>query len=248
MAMRIESLLLGALLCASSPAASQEADLPPVRYPALPSAAASADGLVPRGWTIVGRESGDLNGDGRPDAVLLMRMRDPANVITIPWAGSTERFDTNPHLLAIAFGEAGGRYRLAASNRGLFLRPSRPYTGDGPPGEDSIAIERGALLVSFEFLRGGASYRFRWQSGAFRLIGYEGRGVSGGCIETVSINYLTRRARVTGGLISSDRTRVAHRRLVGGNPPTLEGIDLETFFPEEAVAGPPSLCPHPADE
>jgi hypothetical protein len=245
---RIEALSIGALLWAASPAASQELDLPPVRYPALPAAAASADGLVPRGWAVVGRESGDLNGDGRPDAVLLMRMRDPANVVTMPWAGSSERFDTNPFLLAIAFREAGGGYRLAASNRGLFLRPSRPYTGEGPPGEDTIAIERGGLLVSFDYLRGRASYRFRWQSGVFRLIGYDGSGVSGGCIETISVNYLTRRARVTKGLTSSDRTRVAHRRLVGGAAPTLDRIDLETFSPDEAIAGPPLLCPPHPDE
>ena len=241
--MRADIVLLGALTCAPAAAMSQAIELPRVRYPALPAASPTADGFVPRGWAVVGRESGDLNGDGRADIVLLMQMRDRANVVTIPWGSGNERFDTNPHLLAAAFREPGGGYRLAATNHGLFQRPFGPHTGDDPIGEDTISIERRALLVSFGYLRGHASYRFRWQSGAFRLVGYEQGGVSGGCVETHSINYLTRRARVTKGMIDSDRTRVAWLRLAGPPPPTLDGLDLDTFRPDQAILGPLPECP-----
>jgi len=239
-----------ALLSAAAPAAAsaQPLDVPPVRYPAVPVEARGAEGFVPAGWAVVARESGDLNADGRPDLVLLMQMRDRANILAVPVGDETVAFDTNPHLLAVAFGHAGGGYRLAASNRGLFLRPIQPFTGEDALGEETIRIERGGLLVSFGYLRGHASYRFRWQGGAFRLIGFESGGASGGCVETISINYLTRRARVTNAPISSDRTPAAWRAVAGPPPPTLSEIDLEEFIPEMEIAGPPLPCPPPADE
>jgi hypothetical protein len=239
--------LLPLAVAAAPAAAAQPHDIPAISYPALPGAAQQAEGFVPAGWALIASKSGDLNADGRIDLVLLMRMRDPANVVPIDLGDRSEPFDTNPHMLAVAFRQPRGGYRLAASNHRLFVQPLRPFTGEGPLGEDTIRIERGGLLISFDYLRGAASYRFRWQSGAFRLIGYEGSGVSGGCIETISINYLTRRARVTKGLTSDDRERVANRA-VDGRAPTLDAIDLETFMPEEAIAGPPLLCPPPPDE
>ncbi len=246
--MHLRSLL--ALLLAAAPAAGpgQPLDLPPVRYPEVPIAARAADGFVPAGWAIVARQTGDLDADGRDDVVLLMRMRDPANILPVPAGNRTERFDTNPHLLAVAFGERGGGYRLAASNHRLFPRPIRPFTGEEPLGEETIRIERGGLVLWFGYLRGQASYRFRWRGGAFRLIGYESSGASGGCVETISINYLTGRARVTNEPISSDRTREAWRALTGGPPPTLSEIDAGESIPHMSIAGPPVPCTPPADE
>ncbi|HYG47165.1 MAG TPA: hypothetical protein VD846_04400 [Allosphingosinicella sp.] len=241
---------LPALLLAAQPLAAfaQPLDIPPVRYPAVATAARGAEGFVPAGWAIVGRESGDLNADGRADLALLMQMRDRANILAVPVGDETVAFDTNPHLLAVAFGQADGGYRLAASNRGLFLRPIRPFTGEDALGQETIRIERGGLLVSFGYLRGHASYRFRWQRGAFRLIGFESGGASGGCVETISINYLTRRARVSNVPISSDRTPFSWRAVTGGAPPTLGEIDLEDFIPTTAIAGPSIPCTPPADE
>ncbi|HEV2818353.1 MAG TPA: hypothetical protein VGW40_14165 [Allosphingosinicella sp.] len=241
--MRISAFLLGAL-CASQ-AAAQRPEPPPVRYPDLPRAAADAAGFVPAGWAIVATRRGDLNGDGAADLVLLLQMRDRANVLAIPLGDRTERWDTNPHMLALAFAAPRGGFRLAASNRGLFLRPVVPWDGSEPLGEDTIRIERGTLLVHFGYLRGWAGYRFRWQGGAMRLIGYDDGGASGGCVSTISINYLTGRARWEKGLISSDRGRVVWRGLRRGDRPTLDRIDLETFRPEETIAGPPLLCPEP---
>jgi hypothetical protein len=246
--MRLCSLL--ALIPLATPAAAmgQPLDIPPVRYPSVPASARTAEGFVPAGWGLVARESGDLNADGRPDVVLLMQMRDPANIVPVTAGDHTEQFDTNPHLLAVAFAEGGGGYRLAASNRGLFIRPTWPWSGDEPLGEETIRIERGGLLVSFGFLRGQASYRFRWQGGAFRLIGYESSGASGGCIETTSINYLTGRARVSNDPIFSNRTRFARRSVTGPPPPTLSEMDLEEFIAEIGIAGSPLSCLPPTNE
>jgi hypothetical protein len=239
--MRISASLLGAL-CASQ-AAAQPLVIPPVRYPALPRAAADAAGFVPAGWAIVASKRGDLNGDGAADLVLLLRMRDAANIVAVPLGDGTEPLDTNPHMLAVAFAEPRGGYRLAVSNHGLFPRQTWPWTGEDPLGEDTIGVDRGVLRVDFGHLRGASGFRFRWQAGAMRLIGYESSGAAAGCVHRVSINYSTGRARLENGLISGDRSRVARRRLRSGDRPTLDRIDLETFIPDLAVAGPPVPCP-----
>ena len=244
--MKLAIAALG-ILCASAPAAAQIPELPPVRYPVLPRAAANAEGFVPAGWSIVAARRGDLNGDSAADLVLLLRMNDPANIVSVPVGEETEPLDTNPHLLLVAFAEAG-RYRFAASNHGLFPRRDVPFTGDLPPDEDTIRIQRGSLVVFFEYLRGWASYRFRWHGGAMRLIGYDDSGVAGGCILATSINYLTGRARLRSALISDDRERVAWRQVQGAAPPTLDRIDLESFYAAEAVAGPPLMCEYPENE
>jgi hypothetical protein len=236
---------LSALLLAAAPATAQPLDIPPVRYPTVPQAARSAEGFVPAGWRIVARDVGDLNADGRQDLVLLMQMRDRANILPVRVGDETVAFDTNPHLLTVAFGEVGGGYRLAASNHRLLPRPVQPFTGDDALGEETIRIERGGLLLRFGYLRGRASYRFRWQGGAFRLIGFESSGASGGCVETTSINYLTRRARLSNEPISSDRTRFSWRAVTSGVPPTLSEFDADAFDPTAAIAGPAIRCVPP---
>src|SRR5688500_3087803 len=92
-------------LCAGAVAVAQELVLPPVRYPALPRNAADAAGFVPSHWAIVASRRGDLNRDGAADLVLLLQMRDRANLLAVPAGDRTERFDTNPHLLVVAFAE-----------------------------------------------------------------------------------------------------------------------------------------------
>jgi hypothetical protein len=235
-------------LGAGAVAVAQDLALPPVRFPALPATAADAAGFVPPSWAMIASRRGDLNRDGAADLVLLLRMRDRANMLAVPAGDRTERFDTNPHLLVVAFAEPRRGFRLAASSHGLFPRPLRPWTGDEPPGPDTIRLERGHLVVDFSFLRGWSRYRFRWQGGAFRLIGYDSAGASGGCVATTSINFLTGRARMTNAPISSDRSKAVWRRLEGAAPPSLDRIDLETYSPETAIAGQPLPCPPPDDE
>ena len=170
-------------------------------------------------------------------------MNDPANVRTVKDDGRSHRVDTNPYMLLVLLAEPRGGFRLAASNHRLFSRPASPFSPNEPVNDDTVRLDRGAVLVTLGYLRSWASYRFRWQRGDFRLIGYESGGVMAGCVGTYSINYLTRRVRKTAGPISSDRTSTAHRNVVGGQPPTLGVIDPDEFDAESTVGGEPLPCP-----
>lgn len=227
----------------AAPASAQLGDLPPVTYPALPPSAANEAGLVPPGWTAAKRAIGDLNGDGRPDLALLLRMTSKANVLPIPNSESAETFDTNPFLLVVAFTDSAGGYRVVTSTHRFFQRPEIPYSGDVPPGEgDSVRIERGTLLLANEYLRGHDGYRFRWDKGEFRLIGFESGGSSGGCIETISINYLTGKVLWSNTPISDDKSVAVTRRIKPGPVPMLATIDLSTFIPSDTIAGDAPRC------
>lgn len=137
--------------------ADHRLEIPAVRYPGLPDGAAETAGFIPAGWEIVAQKGGDLNGDDAGDLVLLLRMRDSANIIAVSAGDRAEQFDTNPHMLVIAFAEPRGGFRLVATNRGLFPRPTYPWNGEETPGEDTIRVERGSLLVHLGYLRGWAA-------------------------------------------------------------------------------------------
>src|ERR1700740_2772731 len=62
----------------ANPAIADDGDLaiPSVTYPALARHASTAEGFVPAGWRLESEKSGDLNGDGRVDIVLVLRGND----------------------------------------------------------------------------------------------------------------------------------------------------------------------------
>lgn len=233
--------LLAAAALASG-AGAQPIDPPPVAYPAIPQAAASAKGLVPAGWKIVVRKNGDLNADGKADVAMLLRMASKANVVPIPDSTPPERFDTNPYMLVVAFGDGTGRVRTKAVNHKLFTRPDTPHDGDVDPNADTLAIARGVLVVAFEYLRGHATYRFRWTGTDFALIGYDGGGASGGCVESLSINYPARLAIWSDTPQQAGKARPVRRRVRAQDIPTLATFDIVAFDPAAAVVGEPPSC------
>jgi hypothetical protein len=188
-------------------------EIPPVNYPTISNTAASPEGFVPRGWKLEAKATGTLNRDTLPDAALVLHMDDPANRIAPSW-DDTIRYDTNPRMLIVAFGKKGGGYELAATDHKLIPRLENPNQ-DEP--FDELKIVGGTLRVKMHLFlsaggwrMGGSAYTFRWQDGAFKLIGFDRDDVmrNTGDTEEVSINYLTGMKELkTGNIGTSDEKR-----------------------------------------
>lgn len=216
-------LHLAALLLIGAPTAlAQLPTIPNVTWPRLPAEAASAAGFAPPGWRTETELRGDLNGDGIADLAFTLRAQDPANVIAHSGLGQSP-LDSNPRILAIAFGRAGGGYALAIQDHRLIPRHTDPVLSDAfDPEARNLTIQRGTLRVTLHSFAsagswgaGNRSFTFRWQEGRFALIGFDSMSVhrGSGATEDVSVNFLTRRMQLSTGNIEHDRKRVQWRTL-----------------------------------
>jgi hypothetical protein len=221
-AMRLSlfGLLIGILF--STGASAQELVIPKVTYPTLPKEGANAEAFVPIGWKLEKQQSGDLNKDGQDDLLLLLRMNNPGNVVKNEGLGQNP-FDTNPRILAVAFGNGAGKsFTLGLENYTLIARTEDPVMDD-PVGESGgVAIERGTLKVDlYSFASAGSwsvgttSFRFRSGKRGFELIGYDSSSTqrNSGEVEQVSINYLTGKVQISTGTISDDKLKDKWRKI-----------------------------------
>lgn len=208
------------LLCAA--AAAQELVIPQVTYPALPKEGTEPAAFVPKGWKLEKQERGDLNKDGQDDLLLLLRMDDPKNVLKNDGLGQNP-FDTNPRILAVAFGAGAGKpFTLALESHTLIARTEDPVMDDPVGKSGGVAVERGTLTVSLYLFSsagswetGTTTFRFRTGKRGFELIGYDSSSTqrNTGSIEEVSINYLTGKVRISTGSIENDKVEEKWRKL-----------------------------------
>ncbi|WP_141693990.1 hypothetical protein [Methyloligella halotolerans] len=205
----------------ATPVPAQELTLPAVDYPTLPSKVVDVEQFVPDGWRLEAQASGDLNKDVIEDRVLVLHESDQANVIEHDQLGESP-LDTNPRMLAVAFGGMDGGYKLAAADHALIPRWINPVMEDPFDAEEGIAIDRGAFQVTLNrffsagsWEMGDSSFTFRWEDGGFKLIGYDWMSVrrNTGELETTSSDYLTGRVKLTHGRIDSDEEAVEWERL-----------------------------------
>ena len=84
---------------------------------------------------------------------------------------------------------------------------------------------------------GSASFTFRWQDGAFALIGYDRSSMmrNSGHTESLSINYSTRRVRHAAGSMDTDRETVRWETLTSPRRWTLDTVGDGSAF--EPLAG-----------
>jgi hypothetical protein len=204
--------------------------LPPAVYPDLPARAAGAEGFVPPGWALEDRATGDLNGDGQPDLLLVLRARDPANVLNNPGLGE-RRFDTNPRILAVAFAGPEG-YRLALQDHGLIPRRADPRLDD-PFEAGDLQVARGTIRLSLGRWASAGSYAmerrsftFRRQEGRFALIGFDAVETdrASGAVRETSVNFSIGQAVIGLGRVEDDRKRERRLTLPRRRPPALEEI------------------------
>ncbi|MFA7542142.1 MAG: hypothetical protein WCZ02_08665 [Lysobacterales bacterium] len=174
--------------------------------------------FVPPGWRLEHQVRGRLDGDQRDDALLILRMEDPANLIDDPVSGPAS-FDTNPRMLVAAVATADGGWRRVMADHALVPRPQSPvmadYLGEDAAGAVQIRHNRTWTLGLHSWTSAGGwsrrdvTYTFRLEGECMRLVGYDETDVhrGSGDINQTSVNYLTGRAWTQLGHISEDESR-----------------------------------------
>jgi hypothetical protein len=173
--------VLQMLAAAQSPVPGPVAPPPAVQVPAR---AAQPAQFVPEGWIVEQQKVADFNGDGRDDALLLMRPRQASGV--------------PQRILAVVLRQRGG-YTLAELNRRLIPQADGSAQED-PMADGELNARPGGFDLKLALVAGAGSYqmatvryRFRYVGGCFRLIGYDRMETHRATLAThdVSINFLT---------------------------------------------------------
>ena len=157
--------------------------------------------VVPNGWDIQSA-TGDLNKDGIEDIVLIVRPNDPAHIET---RDDGFAYNFNPLFLAVYFGSPSGVYKRFKVWHDTVSGREDEYTditnelSITPKGAIDISVSSWSSMGTAA--TGGSTYRYRFQSGDFYLIGEESSGLNRmtGEGESTSINYLTGQKEITTG-------------------------------------------------
>ena len=157
--------------------------------------------VVPNGWDIQSA-TGDLNKDGIEDFVLIVRPNDPAHIKT---RDDGFEYNFNPLFLAVYFGSPSGVYKRFKVWHDTVSGREDEYTditnelSITPKGAIDISVSSWSSMGTAA--TGGLTYRYRFQSGDFYLIGEESSWLNRmtGEGESTSINYLTGQKEITTG-------------------------------------------------
>lgn len=163
--------------------------------------------VVPNGWDIQSA-TGDLNKDGIEDFVLIVRPNDPAHIKT---RDDDFQYNFNPLFLAVYFGSPSGVYKRFKVWHDTVRGGEDEYTditnelSITPKGAIDITVSSWSSMGIAG--NGGTTYRYRFQSGDFYLIGEESSWLNRmtGEGESTSINYLTGQKEITTGNMMEEK-------------------------------------------
>ncbi|MGY1410762.1 hypothetical protein ACW5EG_14455 [Luteimonas sp. A611] len=212
------------------PALAHGLEIRGVAYPPIADRAAAPEAFVPTGWRLEHLARGRLDADDREDALLVLRMDDPANVIDNTGFGP-DRFDTNPRMLVALLAQPDGGWRQVMRDHRLVPRPESPvmddFLGDAAGSAVTIRPNRTWSVALHSWASAGTwsmrqvAYTFRLEGDCMRLVGYDDMHLhrASGEITTTSVNYLTGRAWIQPGSISDDTPGAKRPTRLGSNAP-----------------------------
>ncbi len=155
------------------------------------------ENIVPHNWYIIDSTTlGDLNNDGINDLVIVIKKKDPKNVLTNSEIGN-DSIDINPRILAIYFKNKNSCLKKQLQNNN-FIYVNRNPTIEEPFQGISIAPE-GGLQIDFQlFYNAGSwytyneSYFFKYKNDSFELIKYSKLAVNRATMESEEekVNFL----------------------------------------------------------
>lgn len=177
--------------------------------PALPAVAAEAVSIaqtafrpiefVPDGWKLYDKTDGDLDGDGRTDAALVIQRNDPAGVVRNPDGLGHDLYDSNPRILLVTIMDELGQYQLVGRDDAIIPDHDSPTIEDP---YETMSIEDGKLNLDIRFFASAGSwimtnrnFQFRWDGKAMALIGFDMARThrASGEMRQTSVNYLSGR-------------------------------------------------------
>ncbi len=180
-------------------------------YPVLKAEGSKLEDFVPKGWEIMDKTFGDLNGDKEADCVVVVNGTDKKFIQKNEGLGM-DPFNTNPAILAVLLKDKNG-YRLALQNNEIAHPPEGP-TASYP--FSAMSIKRQVLEIDFEHMLSaggwGATYstfKFKLIGGEFKMIGADKREFmrNSGDGEERSYDFLTRKIKVVTGNMMEDNPR-----------------------------------------
>lgn len=193
--------------------------------------------FVPAGWKLLDKTDGDLNGDGRLDAALIIQRNDPSGVISNSDGLGFDTYDTNPRVLLVTIQDDLGQYQLVGRDDDIIPDHDRP-TIDDP--YELMRIDGGKLHLHIRFFANAGSwsmfaniFHFRWSGNAMQLIGFDKNYVHRGSGEMsqASVNYLSCKRKDSAGSIEDDKLDWKWRKLPKCKPPKMgeigNGFDFE---------------------
>jgi len=157
-----------------------------------PSIKQNPKDFIPTGYVLFSSVDGDLDGDGVPDKVLMVKATDKAGFEMNEFG---ERVDRNRRGIIVLF-KKNNMYELALKNINCFASENEDGGVYYAP-ELSLEINKGNLYVNYAYGRYGYwKYTFRYRNSDFYLIGYD--NVDGGAVteSETSINFLSKKKQV----------------------------------------------------
>lgn len=148
--------------------------------------------FIPTGYVLFSSVDGDLDGDGVPDKVLMVKATDKAGFEMNEFG---ERVDRNRRGIIVLF-KKNNMYELALKNINCFASENEDGGVYYAP-ELSLEINKGNLYIHYAHGRYGYwKYTYRYRNSDFYLIGYDSSEGGEVVEKETSINFLSKKKQV----------------------------------------------------